>query len=83
MTSLSKQLKQISKSSSGVRAAASFKPSFLFSQKEASDYDNEYILSIGVEGLVDLCKLDPRFEDFKSSLFHASSLSVDRASMVS
>lgn len=83
MTSLSDQLKSINEKTASValdRKSRSkiHSKSLIFSPKIASTQDYDYIYSIGLEGLEELCEIDNRFNKFKQTLFSETSINIDR-----
>ena len=75
-SALAAQLKQLA-----VRAAqpTTRVASLLFDAKEAADLDIETIHGLGVNGLVELSGLDPRFQPFETTLFHPRMRTLERA----
>ncbi|KAI8974658.1 hypothetical protein BDB01DRAFT_853710 [Pilobolus umbonatus] len=55
-----------------------FKPSFLFTAREAADHDLETIYSIAYNGIMELSMIDDKFTAFEHTLFSESMKSVDR-----
>ncbi|KAL6058638.1 snoRNA-binding rRNA-processing protein utp10 [Balamuthia mandrillaris] len=45
------------------------RPSLLFDKKKAEELDNETIFNLGVNGLLELCRLDDSFSRFEKTLF--------------
>lgn len=75
-TSLAKQLQRLS----AVAAPDAAKPvSLLFSQKEATRLDLDDVFDLGVNGLMELAQLDPRFGAFHESLLSPQGRRTDRA----
>lgn len=66
----------------GVLPGHTFRPSFLFDDKEAADIDDETVHMIAIEGWDELVKEDPTLRIFDEKFFSASSLSVDLSMMV-
>jgi len=64
------------------KKAQKYKPSYLFTSKEAADYDLDTIYSIGLEGLNELKQENPAFEPFGNTLFSPAIKSVDRTLQV-
>eukprot|EP01104_Vermistella_antarctica_P017042 TRINITY_DN5961_c0_g1_i1.p1 TRINITY_DN5961_c0_g1~~TRINITY_DN5961_c0_g1_i1.p1 ORF type:complete len:2241 (+),score=680.72 TRINITY_DN5961_c0_g1_i1:94-6723(+) len=54
------------------------KASILFDPKKASTFDTETVYNIGVNGLLELIKMDDRFIPFESSLFSQSTTELER-----
>lgn len=76
MTSLQKQLASLAESTVNVTHLR--KASILFNEKEATSLPTETILSIGLNGLLELIKKEPRFLPFEKTLFDKSSVQFNR-----
>lgn len=73
MTSvLANQLKQLQERNrllTGVKAGSIKRPSFLFDEKEAADFDAEAIYSLGMGGFQELCQDDKTLRSFEETFF--------------
>lgn len=79
-SSLAQQLKSIQQQDRlvrGVPAGQKKRPSFLFDEKEAADYDDESIYELGVEGFQDLCKVDPSLRSYQECIFSEDLMAKD------
>lgn len=84
-SSLAKQLRKIQQEDRIVRGvpAGSFqRPSFLFDQREAADYDDETILALGLEGFNTLAAIDPSLRPFEGRFFSESLINTDLSLLV-
>ena len=79
-SSLAKQLKTIQQKDRlvrGVPAGQKKRPSFLFDEKEAADYDDETIYSLGFDGFTELCKEDPTLRSYQDRIFNPHLIGTD------
>lgn len=81
--SLSEQLKQINENTASValdRKARSkiHSKSLIFGPKIAGTQDYDYLHLVGIDGLTELCTIDPRFAKFEQTLFAESTINFDR-----
>ncbi|CAD5112046.1 DgyrCDS1292 [Dimorphilus gyrociliatus] len=80
MTSLARQLKRLAVNSEAFAVDRDLeKCSLIFDPKQAASIDLDDFYEIGISGLDDLEKLDPSFQQFRDSLFHLSSKTLQRA----
>lgn len=61
----------------GVLAGGTERPSFLFHPKEAADYDDDSIYTLGLEGMQELCKQDSSLSEYQSHIFASSLVETD------
>ncbi len=79
-SSLSEQLRAISEQdrlARGVLAGSKQRPSFLFDQGEAADYDNEAIYNLAVDAFDTLSKTDPALRAFRETFYGARTVAQD------
>lgn len=79
-TSLADQLRKLSQANPLVNTLQQrSKASFLFDAKKASDLDLDTIHSIGMNGIMELKSINPRFAKYESALFSEKMKAFDRA----
>ncbi|XP_069672379.1 HEAT repeat-containing protein 1 [Periplaneta americana] len=78
-TSLAQQLKRLALPQTSLLVQGKTRPSLLFDPREAAKFDRETFYDIGVSGLEELIKLNPRFEEFQRNLFDLASQSFERS----
>ncbi|KAL1109948.1 hypothetical protein AAG570_014105 [Ranatra chinensis] len=79
LTSLAAQLKKLETPQTSLLFHKKTRPSFLFDAKEAAEFDRDTFYDLGLSGLEELKKLNPRFSDFEDTLFDITSKSFERA----
>ena len=78
-TSLAQQLRTLSLPQvSSQFASDRRRPSILFDEKEAANFDKATLHEIGVTGLTALINVDSHFETFHSLLFSNAAIDFDR-----
>ncbi|KAJ9574702.1 hypothetical protein L9F63_008137, partial [Diploptera punctata] len=78
-TSLAEQLKKLAVPQTSLLLQEKKKLSLLFDPREAAKFDRDTFYEIGISGLEELVKLNPKFEEFHSSLFDLSSRCLERS----
>lgn len=84
MSLLSSQLRDISQKDKEVRGSLAGKkerPSFLFDNKDAADYDDEAIFNLAIEGFRFLSQKDPSLEIFEDRFLNTKLISFDISHM--
>ena len=76
MTSLQQQLASLAGKSTQVSQLR--KASILFDEKEIQQINTETIYSIGLNGFLELVKLNPQFSPYEKTLFSRSSVQFNR-----
>lgn len=66
----------------GVPSGSNKRPSFLFSEKEAADYDNESIHALAIEGFRELCSLDRTLAPFEERFLAPRLIGTDLSSLL-
>ncbi|XP_063234714.1 HEAT repeat-containing protein 1 isoform X2 [Bacillus rossius redtenbacheri] len=79
ITSLADELKRLTVPQTSLLVHTKKKPSLLFDPKDAAGFDRETFYEIGLTGFEELKKLNPRFEEFGSTLFNPSSQGLERS----
>lgn len=77
-TELQKQVSAFKKKTVQVQSLQKGLPSIFLSPKEAAAVDTSAVYEAGCKGLRDLIQYDERFSAFESSLFHSSSVNLQR-----
>lgn len=79
MTSLARQLKRLAVNTEALAPDRDLeRRSLLFDSKQAASIDLDDFYEIGISGLDELEKLNPAFEQFRESIFHLSSKTLQR-----
>jgi U3 small nucleolar RNA-associated protein 10 len=81
---LAQQLREIQQEDRvvrGVPAGKTYRPSFLFDEKEAADYDDEAIYAVAIEGFQTLLKEDSSLREYEEKFFSQASMAVDLSFM--
>ncbi|KAJ3616011.1 hypothetical protein Zmor_012122 [Zophobas morio] len=82
MTSLSSQLKRLSFATGNLsKKSKDSPPSFLFNKTKAQDTDLDFVYGLALNGLAELCKLCPKFEEFEETIFSLKLKKADRRLM--
>lgn len=77
-TELQKQVSAFKKKTAQVQSLQRGLPSIFLGPKEAAAVDTSAVYEAGCKGLQDLLQYDERFRAFESSLFHSSSVNLQR-----
>ncbi|XP_067001904.2 HEAT repeat-containing protein 1 [Anabrus simplex] len=78
-TSLAEQLKKLAVPQTSILLQDKKRASLLFDPKEAANFDRETVYELGLNGLEELKKLDPRFDQFENTLFSPLSRGLERS----